>query len=367
MKTQLLFSVVIAAMAAGCNPYLNFYEAVEPGSYYERHTPAPARTPSDGLRVMNWNIKFGGGRIDFFFDCFGDRETMRRSEVEANLEGLLAKIRQVDPDVLLAQEIDVYSTRSADVNMVQYILDRTNLSYAVYAPNWRSEFIPAHGLGHMNSGIAIFSRWPLSDAVRIRLPLSEEQPEYERQFYLKRAILRAYLDIPGYAPLTVLNIHADAYSKDGTKKKHVDIFKDEMDAAREEGRIVLAGGDLNVLPPGTVKLKDFPDSVCTDEDFIADDYSGELGWIDSYYRDYHPVIPLADYQADNSRYFSHTVDGRAGGFWNRTLDYLFSSAPWVPGSGLVHQNVLRGGMETMPLSDHAPVTGTLLLPAEGSP
>ena len=27
----------------------------------------------DGLRLMTYNVKFGGGRIDFFFDCHGQR------------------------------------------------------------------------------------------------------------------------------------------------------------------------------------------------------------------------------------------------------------------------------------------------------
>ena len=27
---------------------------------------------------MNYNVKFGGGRIDFFFDCFGDRVLMSK-------------------------------------------------------------------------------------------------------------------------------------------------------------------------------------------------------------------------------------------------------------------------------------------------
>jgi endonuclease/exonuclease/phosphatase family metal-dependent hydrolase len=78
------------------------------------------------------------------------------------------------------------------------------------------------------------------------------------------------------------------------------------------------------------------------------------------YRDYNAEIPLSDYRADNARYFSHTVDGR--GFWNRKLDYIFTNAQVVTGSGLVHQSQARGGMDTMPLSDHAPVTVELVLP-----
>jgi endonuclease/exonuclease/phosphatase family metal-dependent hydrolase len=71
-------------------------------------------------------------------------------------------------------------------------------------------------------------------------------------------------------------------------------------------------------------------------------------------------VPLDVYQADNASYFSHTVDGR--GFWNRKLDYIFTNASIVEGSGLVHQDTAHGGMETMPLSDHAPVSAEIELP-----
>jgi len=85
---------------------------------------------------MTWNIKFGGARIDFFFDCYGDRVVMTEQEVIQNLAGLLRKIRQVKPDILLIQELDRFSKRSAYVDMLQYIADSAGLPYAVYASQW---------------------------------------------------------------------------------------------------------------------------------------------------------------------------------------------------------------------------------------
>ena len=123
---------------------------------------------------------------------------------------------------------------------------------------------------------------------------------------------------------------------------------------------MLGAGDLNTLPPGSEKQHDFPDSVCTNEDFIADDYRDEATWLEPLYESYSSEISLADYQADNASYFSHTTD--KSGFWNRKLDYFFTNASVVPGSGLVHQDEAHGGMETMPLSDHAPVTMEIEVP-----
>jgi endonuclease/exonuclease/phosphatase family metal-dependent hydrolase len=214
----------------------------------------------------------------------------------------------------------------------------------------------------MDSGNAILSRWPIHDPTRIKLALSSEQDELTRQYYLKRNIVRARLEIPGRPQgLYALVIHADAYGKDGTKKKHVDRFKEELDSLAAQGEQFVAGGDLNILPPGSVKLKDFPDTVCTDEDYIADDYSGETEWAVPLYRDYDHAIPLDDYARDETRWYSHTVDGR--GWWDRTLDHLFTNLKFVPGASMVHQSVERGGMDTMPLSDHAPLTGVVQLDA----
>jgi endonuclease/exonuclease/phosphatase family metal-dependent hydrolase len=84
------------------------------------------------------------------------------------------------------------------------------------------------------------------------------------------------------------------------------------------------------------------------------------GVVDGLYAKYTPEIPLEDYQADNARYFSHTTD--KNGFWNRKLDYVFTNGEVVRDSGLVHQDTAQGGMETMPLSDHAPVSVEIEVP-----
>ena len=352
------FMVALLALCS-CDPFHTSFEDNEDAVYYRAHTLSDAEESPSELLVMNWNIKFGGARIDFFFDCFGDRVLMSEDEVVENLKGLVRKIRQVDPDVLFLQEVDVNAKRSAFVDQLQWLLDHTDLNYGVYASQWKADFVPSDGLGAMDDGNAILSRWPLKDAHRIALPLRSDQDALTRYFYLQRNVLSARVEL-GDRELGLVAVHTDAYGSDGTKRKHIERFKDETDAFVADGLVVVGGGDLNTLPPGSDKLSDFPDTVCTNEDFIADDYTAEQDWLKPLYAKYEPAIPLADYQADNARYFSHTVDGR--GFWNRKLDYLFTNAAWQPGSGLVHQDKAHGGMETMPLSDHAPLSAILELP-----
>ncbi len=347
-------------LLSACDPFHTNFEDIEDAKTYRAAHVEPPPTLADSLVVMNYNVKFGGGRIDFFFDCHGDRVLMSEDEVMANLAAVAEKIRQVDPDVLVLQEVDINSKRAAYVDQVQWLLDHTSLSHGVYASQWKADYVPSDGIGAVDSGNAILSKYPLGDAERLALELRGDQSAIERYFYLRRNILRARLGVPGDRALFIVAIHAEAYAKDGTKQQHVERFKTELDSLAASGALVIGAGDLNTLPPGSEKTSGFPDSVCTNEDFVADDYSGETHLLDGLYETYRPEIPLADYQTDNARYFSHTTD--KNGFWNRKLDYVFTNGEVVPGSGLVHQDEAHGGVATMPLSDHAPVSVEILLP-----
>ncbi|RVU42770.1 endonuclease/exonuclease/phosphatase family protein [Lujinxingia sediminis] len=351
---RVVLTQALATALWGCDPFNATFDEVEDAQYYEAQELIATEPPRGELVVMDWNIKFGGARIDFWFDCHGDRVLMDEDEVLENMEGLATKIRQVDPDVLLMQEIDIDSKRVAYVDQVQWLLDNTELNYAVFASQWRAHHVPTDGIGRVNMGNAILSKYPIRDAQRIAMPQISTNDALTNYFYLKRHILTSIVEVPEYGDLHVLNVHTDAFAQDGTKELQIDLFKDELDRIDRAGGIFVAGGDLNTLPPGSAQQNGFPDSICESEDFQADDFRAEEDALSAYYEDYTPAIPLEDYQADNSPYFTHSTQG--GTFWNRKLDYLFTNGTFVPGSGLTHQNASSGGMETMPLSDHAPIT-----------
>jgi endonuclease/exonuclease/phosphatase family metal-dependent hydrolase len=278
---------------------------------------------------------------------------MDSKEVLSNMEKIAKKIKKENPDVLFVQEIDLNSKRAAYIDQVQYLLDNTDLNYAVYASQWKADFVPSDGIGKVDTGNAILSKYPLKDAQRIALPLMNSQDALTQYFYLRRNILTTYIDWNS-KKINLLAIHTSAYSNDGTKLKQINILKEKIDELNNNGEIFIAGGDLNTIPPISVKIKDFPDSICTDEDFQADDYTDDIGILDNYYTDYTPAISLIDYKADNSKYFSHTTD--KNGFWNRKLDYLFTNKSFT--NGMIHQDTNSGGDNTMKLSDHAPLTVT---------
>jgi endonuclease/exonuclease/phosphatase family metal-dependent hydrolase len=352
----LLKSLLLVSLLLACDPF-NTQLSEDDVTYYtaEEAMPAPNK---DTLEVMTWNLKFGGARIDFFFDCFGDRVVMTADEVLENLEGLAAFIRASNPDILFVQEIDVDSKRSAYIDQVQWVLDNTEFRYALYTPQWKASFIPSDGLGRMNSGLAIFSRWPLSEGRRIALPLISEQNRLVRYFYLKRCVQECVVDVHG-KEIHLLNTHTEAYAHDGTKKKQLDIIFDHLQSIDSRGVDFIFAGDLNALPPGTAKTKGFPDSVCSPGEFEADDYSAETDWLAIFYQHFSPAVPLADYQLNNAPYFTHTVDGQ--GSWNRKLDYLFTNGGFVSESQVTYQSPEVGGFDTFGLSDHCPLSVKYIL------
>lgn len=354
---------LMAATAVGCSdPFHTQFEAEQAAIGYRSRIVVEPLGPTRSLTVMTYNLKFAGGRIDFFFDCHGDRVLMSKAEVLDNLDALAEKIRAVDPDILFLQEVDVGSKRSAFVDQLQWLLDHSGLNYGQYASHWKADFVPSDGLGAVDSGNAILSRFPLRSGTRIALALREEQSDIEQYFYLQRNLVTSKVVLPDGESVRLVGTHAAAYAQDGTKKKHIDRFKQEMDRFATEGTVIGAG-DLNTLPPDSLQLQGFDDSAC-DEQFEADDYSEEQDWLLPLYLDYSPAISREQYAADNARFFTHTT--LKGGFWNRKLDYLFTNGTFEQGSALTHQSEATGGLATMQRSDHAPLSVTLDLSNSGA-
>lgn len=324
------------------------------------------------LKLMSWNIKYGAARIDFWFDLWGDRVQMSRAEVDGNLSNICRLIREVDPDILMTEEIEVNSRRSAYVDMVRRILERTSLNYGAYFQSWNSRYIPSEGLGRMDLGTAIFSKHPITFAERIRQEDRTDQGPLTAAFYIHRMIGRAVINAAGHEVAAYV-VHTEAYDRDGTKGRQIAQIHREV---KKESRPWVLGGDFNELPPTAVKRVDFPDEHpdAKGTEFEQPPYTPEL--MKPLYEDFVPWITLAAYgktEAEQRRYYTHSVIGPRTedtqghpGFWNRTLDYLFVKKPgsWATGRSDVLQVAGRQGIESNPLllSDHAPVVGSWVLP-----
>lgn len=346
--------------------------------------PAPTENPTR-LKVMAWNVKYGACRVDFWFDFWGDRTQLSSTEVNDCLTKIAALVKEYDPDILFTEEIEVDSKRSAYVDMVQFLLENTNLRYAAYDETWDARYVPSEGVGRINLGNAIHSRYPIIKAERIRQVDRTDQDPLTSTFYIKRAIGRAEVDL-GDRTVAAYVVHTEAYDFDGTKQKQIQQIYDVLKA---ETLPWVIGGDFNELPPvcdekaeagtadsceGKLRLAGFLDERASSKgtEYEQPPYTPSV--MKKFYDDFEPYIPLARYGVGEQAqrpFFTHTVLGPDGvndegvpGWWNRTLDYLFVRK----GEGWTNTDVLqepgRQGITGDPsrLSDHAPVVGTWGLP-----
>ncbi len=348
----LLLMLSLLSTMVSCDPFHTGFEDMEQALYYRAKVIEAPPLENRPLKIVTWNIKYGGARLLFFWECGGTRYNMTKKEVLHNMDLIVEKIIEMDPDILLLQEVDVLSKRSAYVDQVQYILDRTKLNHGVYASGWKADYIPSDGLGRMDMGNAILSKWPMEKAKRIALPLIGNYSFIEKYFYLKRNIVKADVVHPE-GTFTAVNIHAEAFAEDDTKWKHIQRFERELMELNADGKVFIAGGDLNSIPRDSPQRKGFDDDSCGDARFEGDDYTGEDDWLDGLFSNFFSAMDPAVFAADPAAWYTFTGD--PDGFWNRCLDYLFSNRPFVPGTGRVLQSADPPFLDPMDLSDHAPV------------
>jgi endonuclease/exonuclease/phosphatase family metal-dependent hydrolase len=358
MRVGWMVVMVSACVMTGCDPLGTQFESVEPARTYRASDAGSSAEAVEAPKVMTYNIKFGGGRVRFFFDCPGDRVLLERREVIGHLEGIAEKIREVDPDILLLQEIDINSKRSAYVDQVAWLMAHTALDHAAYASQWRALYVPKNGLGRVNSGNAILSKWPIRQAKRHALPLIGTQGWLTQYFYLKRNVLTGRIEVPGWGPLWVANTHLTAFAKDDTSARQVeDVGALLGDLGRREAPFVF-GGDLNLLPPGTEKTSGFTDDAkCNDPAYETPSYAERLHLLEPLYEAYHPAVDLGAYQESPQSFYTYTGDPEVG--WTRKLDYLFTNAQFDGSTVVTHQGTESGSVQTLRLSDHAPLSGRL--------
>ena len=352
-----------------CEPLVTEFRDIEDAILYESSSKTNIQNSPDSLLVMTWNVRFGAARIPWFGDSCGDRVIMTSGEVVVHLENIADYINNIQPDILLLQEVDVESKRSGYVDQVRWFLDNTYFNYGAYASMWQAQFIPSDGLGRVDAGNAILSRWEITEAERIQLPLRTDQDGLTQYFYLRRNILKIRIDVPNrdfYAVCT----HTTAFATDDTKQKHIEMFYETISSI-DTNAVFIAGGDLNSVPPESTTDYCMSD-ICSGESFhqAGDDpehkegsyfynFVGEPNLIQPFYTYFNSAIGVVDASLESN--FTHSpwnTDEESenytdSDYWDRKLDYLFSNQPLKEGK--THQNQHQ-------LSDHAPVSAVLGLP-----
>jgi len=81
-----VFAALLALAGWRCEPIVTTFDDIEEAVYYRAASLVEPPPTVDTLLVMTWNIKYGGGDIDFWWACHDDRVLMTEEEVLDNLE-----------------------------------------------------------------------------------------------------------------------------------------------------------------------------------------------------------------------------------------------------------------------------------------
>ncbi|HID40306.1 MAG TPA: endonuclease/exonuclease/phosphatase family protein [Calditrichaeota bacterium] len=343
-----------------CEPLATQFEEVSEANLYQSAYLSKQPPSKPFLHVMTWNIRFGAGRLPWFGDSCGDRVILTEREVLQNLKALAELINTVQPDILFVQEIDIQSKRTAYIDQVQWLLDNTDLNYAAYASAWKARYIPSDGLGRMDMGNAVFSRFPITQATRLQLALRGDQDALTQYFYLQRNILKTKIKLPDNEQIYAVNTHLAAFSTDATKHKQIEEVINQLKKIDQSGELFVLGADFNLLPPGSDSTDYCMEDRCPGESFHhpGDDpmhkegsnYTPEITWLQGMYDYFTPAVDLTRYLNNQSRYFTHTT--RFDSPPDRKLDYLFTNGRWEIDSDSTLQAAIQ-------LADHVPVSALL--------
>ena len=349
-----ILCIYAGMLFTSCDPVVNQFADIENAIMYQASSIKKVEAKKT-IKVMTWNIRFGVARLDFFGDGCGDRAILSKSEVVTGLERLADKINAEDPDIILLQEVDVQSKKTAYIDQAQWLLDNTDMNYGAYGSMWEAQVILADGLGRVNTGNLILSKWELKEAERHQLSLRNDQDGLTQYFYLRRNVMKAKVIMAG-ASFYAVNTHLTAFATDDTKQKHISGFKNILDGIVAEGQNFVAGGDLNALPPNASKLDYCIEDQCIGESYHTEGNSNhkegaffapEITWLNPLYQTYKPAILLQEYGDQETKHFTHSPFDRMK--LDRKLDYLWTNTSWD--NGTTHQ-------EATALSDHIPVTAT---------
>ena len=221
-------------------------EATETVAVQPLDGEAKVLSTGEQVRIVTWNLGFGalGDNADFFMDGGKMVYPADESRVKENLNAFVSEVDLQDPDIVMFQEIDIDSDRSYRINQTEYF-DNLGFNNKTFAYNFKVAFAPypIPPMGKIDSGIATYSKYPVSSSERISLPCPFSWPV--RISNLKRCILVTRIPVEGGKELVILNFHLEAYDDGEGKTAQAKMLMNILEEENAKGNYVIAGGDFN--------------------------------------------------------------------------------------------------------------------------
>ena len=163
--------------------------------------------------AVTYNIGFGAYLPDYSFFMDGGTSSWAESPetVQYAINGAGELVKSLDPDFALIQEIDLDATRSYHVNEYSILKENIPAYNCVFAQNYDSAFLfypftQPHGSS--KSGLALFSRYPVTDSLRRSFPVSTS---FSKFFDLDRCYSISRVPVDNGKELVIFELHMSAY------------------------------------------------------------------------------------------------------------------------------------------------------------
>ena len=239
--------VLVIAAALGVFT-LTEYRPADTETVVADHAAKAELTAGESLTLVSWNVGYGalGDNADFFMDGGTSVYTADKDRLGSNLEGIRDRLIELNPDLVILQEVDINSSRSYGTDERTILKDAMPEGYESFAYNYKALFVPypVPPLGHVESGLYTLSRAEARTAERISLPCPFSWPI--RLVNLKRGLLVSRFPVKDTEKeLVLINLHLEAYDSGEGKEAQTRQLVSFMLAEYAKGNYVIAGGDFN--------------------------------------------------------------------------------------------------------------------------
>ncbi len=248
----ILIGVITDYRPKQIEPALELYAPDRPAEVRQQDSSAKddKRTLPDSLRILNWNIGYGGlgDNMDFFYDG-GTKVRDTKERTEENLAAIIAAIREQNADIILLQEVDIDSKRSYHINQAAMLHKALPEYYIYFAYNYRSFFVPKplkEPIGKVGSGLVIISKYRPDSVIRHQYPSRFAFPV--SMFNLKRCMMTAHFSLPDGRTLVIGNTHNTAYDTGNMRSLESNYSAQLLKQYMSSGFDVIIGGDWNQYP-----------------------------------------------------------------------------------------------------------------------
>lgn len=264
----LILAAVILLVLGGYLLYLeSHYYRIEGETNLEvtTHENLPQAKKQNPYTMISWNTGFGAynPEFSFFMDSGegkngetyqGKRSTAESSDaVASNLTGMEGILKNLNPDIMLLQEVDEKATRSYHINMKASFEDTFPSDDSVFAQNFHSVYLAypfndPHG--SVIAGLLTLSGLQIDSASRYAYPVDETF--ITKFFDLDRCFDACEIPVEGSTKkLIVVNSHMSAYDKEGkVRDAQMDVLCNFLEEQYNLGNYIIVGGDFNQILTG---------------------------------------------------------------------------------------------------------------------